>query len=43
MFNAGNFSSHFYFGHFVLAEDIPQSCMLIFSSQKEILDYLKLF
>ena len=29
---ASNSSCDFYFGHFVGAEDIPQSCMLIFSS-----------
>ena len=28
--NASNSSSDFYFGHFVGAEDIPQSCMLSF-------------
>ena len=33
----------FYFGHFVGAEDIPQNCMLIFSSQNQILSFLKLF
>ena len=33
MINANNSSSDFYFGHFVEAEDIPQSCMLSFSSQ----------
>ena len=33
MINASNSSSGFYFGHFVEAEDIPQSCMLSFSSQ----------
>ena len=31
--NATNSSSDFYFGHFVEAENIPQSCMLSFSSQ----------
>ena len=33
MINANNSSSDFYFGHFVEAEDIPQSCMRSFSSQ----------
>ena len=33
MINANNSSSGFYFSHFVEAEDIPQSCMLSFSSQ----------
>ena len=33
MIIASNSSSDFYFGHFVEAEDIPQSCMLSFSSQ----------
>ena len=31
--NASNSSSDFYFVHIVGAEDILQSCMLIFSSQ----------
>ena len=31
--NASNSGSDFYFGHFVEAKDIPQSCMLSFSSQ----------
>ena len=31
--NASNSISDFYFGYFIGAEDIPQSCMLIFSSQ----------
>ena len=31
MINTDNSSSDFYFGHFVEAEDIPQSCMLSFS------------
>ena len=31
--NASNSSSDFYFGHFVEAEDIPQSCMPSFFSQ----------
>ena len=31
--NASNSSSHFYRGHFVQAEDFPQSCMQSFSSQ----------
>ena len=39
--NAKNSSSDFYFGHFVGAEDIPQSCMLFFSSQYQILGFLK--
>ena len=30
MTNASNSSSDFYFGHFLEAEDIPQSCMLNF-------------
>ena len=33
MINAKNSSSGFYFDPFVEAEDIPQSCMLRFSSQ----------
>ena len=37
--NASNSNSDFYFGHFVGAEDIPQSCMLIFSSQNLILGF----
>ena len=41
--NASNSSCDFYFGHFVGAEDIPQSYMLSFSSQNEILGFLKLF
>ena len=41
--NGSNSCSDFYFGHFVGAEDIPQSCMLIFSSQNQILGFLKLF
>ena len=36
-------SSNFYFGHFVGAEAIPQSFMLSFSSQNQILGFLKLF
>ena len=31
--NVSNSSSDFYFGHFVEVKDIPQSCMLSFSSQ----------
>ena len=31
--NASNSISDFYFGYFIGAEDIRQSCMLIFSSQ----------
>ena len=38
-----NVSSDFCFGHFVEAKDIPQSCMLSFSSQIQILVFLKLF
>ena len=41
--NASNSSCDFYFGHFVGAEDILQSCMLSFSSQNQILGFLKLF
>ena len=41
--NASYSSSEFYFSHFVGAEDIPQSCMLSFSSQNQILGFLKLF
>ena len=41
--NARNSSSDFYFDHFVEAEDIPQSSMLIFSLQNQILGFLKLF
>ena len=33
MINTNNSSIDFYFGHFVEAEDIPQSYMLSFSSQ----------
>ena len=40
--NASNSSSDFYFGHFVGAEDIPQSYMLSFSPQNQILGFLKL-
>ena len=31
MINAGTSSGNFYFGHFVEAEDISQSCMLSIS------------
>ena len=41
--NARKSSSDFYFDHFVGAEDIPQSSMLIFSLQNQILGFLKLF
>ena len=41
--SASNCTSDFYFGHFVGAEDIPQSCMLIFFSQNQTLGFLKLF
>ena len=41
--NASNSSSHFYFGYFVEAENIPQSCMRSFSLQNQILGFLKLF
>ena len=41
--NTSNSISDLYFGHFVRAEDIPQSCMLSFSSQNQILGFLKLF
>ena len=33
MINGNNSSGDFYFGHFVEVEDIPQSCVLSFSSQ----------
>ena len=41
--NGSNSSIDFYFGHFVGSEDIPQSCMLIVSSQNQILGFIKLF
>ena len=41
--NASNSSSDFCFGHFVEANDIPQSSMLSFSSKIQILTFLKLF
>ena len=41
--NASNYTSDFYFGHFIRAEDIPQSCVLIFSSQNQTLGFLMLF
>ena len=37
--NASNSSSDFYFGHFVGAEDSPQSYMLSFSPQNQILGF----
>ena len=40
--NASNSSSDLYFRHFVGAEAISQSCMLIFSSQNKILGLLQL-
>ena len=40
--NASNSSSDLYFRHFVGAEAISQSCVLIFSSQNKILGLLKL-
>ena len=40
--NASNNSSDFYFDH-VKAEDIPQNCMLSFSSKLEILGISKFF
>ena len=38
-----NSSCDFHFGHFVGAEDIPKSCMVIFSSQNQILGFLQFF
>ena len=43
MINANNSINDFYFGHFVEAEDIPQSCMLSFSLQMQIMGFAKLF
>ena len=40
--NSSNSTSDFYFGHFVGAEGIPQSRMLIFSIQNQALGFLKL-
>ena len=42
LINSINSTSDFYFGIFVGAEDIPQSCMLIFFLQNQTLDFLKL-
>ena len=41
--NASKSSSYFYFVNFGWYEDIPQSCMLIFSSQNQVLGFLNLF
>ena len=41
--NASNSTKDFYFGHFVGAENIPQSCMPNFPSQNQALGFLKLF